>query len=175
MLNEQQFRSKWNEIKGGIRNLWGKLTDEDLEMTKGSLTSIAGLVEKKYGETKDDIRNKLKSLMSSFENSTDKGTNPDRASYQRKPDGIRTTETSQNQDIISGEDMRDVSTKSLDEKSFEARKANIGSASYNGSSENSAAKDFDSEEIFDEGVVGRNGTYLSSINGPEKTDRITGH
>ena len=59
MLNEQQFKSKWIEIKGGLRNLWGRLTDEELELTKGSLTSIAQLVEKQSGETKDEIRMKL--------------------------------------------------------------------------------------------------------------------
>ncbi len=97
MLNEQQFKSKWTEIKGGLRNLWGRLTDEELELTKGSLTSIAQLVDKKYGETKDEIRMKLKTLITSFDNPTDKGVSPDESSFERTPQGI-TTEVSQNQE-----------------------------------------------------------------------------
>ena len=140
MLNEQQFNAKWPEIKGGLTNLWGRLTDEELETTHGSLTSIANLVEKKHGETKDEIRAKLKTLMASFDNPTDKGISPDESSFMRSPSGVTNSEISQNQDIKHGRATRDSGTKVLDEKSYIARKKDIGSASYNGSSENSTAQ-----------------------------------
>jgi uncharacterized protein YjbJ (UPF0337 family) len=85
MLNEEQFKGRWKEIKGGIRNLWGKITDDELEQTKGDLTEITGLVEQRYGETKEEIKEKYEQLMDSFDNKTDKGELPDESSFQRKP------------------------------------------------------------------------------------------
>lgn len=92
MLNQDQIKGKWTEIKGGIRNLWGKITDDDLEKIKGDLTSISGLVRQRYGDTKEDIQKKLDALMASFENDEDKGIQPPVSSYQRNPTSDRITE-----------------------------------------------------------------------------------
>lgn len=85
MLNQQQYEAKWTEIKGGIRNLWGKLTDEELERTKGNLSEIPALVEEKYNESREEIESKFQKLVDSFDNDTDKNLEPDVSSYQRSP------------------------------------------------------------------------------------------
>ena len=85
MLTKEQYESKWPEIKGGIRNLWGGLTEAEIESAKGDLTEITSLVEERYHETKDEIRKKLDMLMESFDNDTDKNLDPDVSSYQRSP------------------------------------------------------------------------------------------
>lgn len=128
MLNEQQFEGKWTEIKGGIRNLWGKLTDDELEQVKGNLMEVTGLVEAKYGETKEEIRQKLHSLMDSFDNDTDKNITPDAASFERSPLGVRTSEESQKQDT----DRRPMSSerKAFDGKTYEA--TTNGESNYSG-------------------------------------------
>lgn len=86
MLTQEQIRGNWKEIKGGIRNLWGRISDNELEQFKGNLTEVTGLVEKRYGETKKEIKEKLNRLIDSFDNDTDKNIDPDRTSYQRSPD-----------------------------------------------------------------------------------------
>ncbi|MBA2403859.1 MAG: CsbD family protein [Bdellovibrionales bacterium] len=97
MLNQEQIKGKWIEIKGGVRNLWGKVTDDELEATKGNIQSVSGIVEKKYGETKESITKKLDDLMKSFDNETDKSLkiNDGESSYQRNPTGIRTSAESE--------------------------------------------------------------------------------
>jgi uncharacterized protein YjbJ (UPF0337 family) len=87
MLNQDQFKGKWTEIKGGVRNLWGKITDDDLEKTEGNIQSVAGIVQEKYGETKEDIKKKLDQLMDSFDNETDKSLklNDGISSFEREP------------------------------------------------------------------------------------------
>lgn len=128
MLNQEQFNGKWNEIKGGIRNLWGRITDDELEQIKGDITEVTGLVEQKYGESKEEIRHKLTSLMDSFDNDTDKNISPDVASYERSPLGVRTSETSQKQD--SDIKTRSEERKSFEEKTYEAAKE--GRSNYSG-------------------------------------------
>jgi len=101
MLTQQQFNNKWEEIKGALRNLWGRLEEDELENVKGNIYEVTGLVETKYGESKEEIRNKLNQLMDSFDNDTDKGLNPDVSSYQRSPLGESYAETQEFSDISS--------------------------------------------------------------------------
>lgn len=143
MLNQEQFNGKWTEIKGGLRNLWGKLTDDELEQFKGNITEVTGLVERKYGETKEEIRSKLDRLMDSFDNETDKNISPDVSSYERSPLGARTSQTSQLQDS-------DVSTRSpernqFDKKTYQATQD--GDSNYSGANPNREKinGDFDSD------------------------------
>lgn len=85
MLTKQQYETKWGEIKGGVRNLWGQISDEELETAKGNLYEITGLIEERYNESKEDIRSKLQKLVDSFDNDTDKDIDPDVSSYRRSP------------------------------------------------------------------------------------------
>ena len=61
-MNDNIATGKWTELKGQIRKLWGELTDDELDQTRGDLTKIAGIVQRKYGETQEAIRNKLNSF-----------------------------------------------------------------------------------------------------------------
>ena len=101
MLTQQQFNNKWGEIKGALRNLWGRLEDDELEGVKGNIYEVTGLVETKYGESKDEIRQKLDQLVESFDNDTDKGTEPDVSSYERSPLGGSYAETQEFSDTAT--------------------------------------------------------------------------
>lgn len=117
MLNQEQIKGKWNEIKGGVRNLWGEITDDELDQTKGNIQAVSGIVQQKYGETKESIKKKLDSLMDSFDNETDKSLklNDGEASYQRNPTSVRTSATSEVQDELS-----DPKTRSSERSAFES-------------------------------------------------------
>ena len=119
MLNQEQFNGKWDEIKGGMRNLWGKLTDDELEQSKGNLLSVSGIVQEKYGETKESIKKKLDSLLASFDNETDKSLklNDGESSYGRNPIEVRTAQASQLQDSV-----QDMKTRSPERTEFENSK-----------------------------------------------------
>lgn len=65
-MNQNQISGKWKELKGEIRNQWGKLTDDEIESTKGNLTAISGLIEQRYGDAKESSSTKLKSLFERF-------------------------------------------------------------------------------------------------------------
>ena len=65
-MNQNQISGKWKELKGEIRNQWGKLTDDEIESTKGNLTAISGLIEQRYGDAKESSSTKLQSLFERF-------------------------------------------------------------------------------------------------------------
>jgi uncharacterized protein YjbJ (UPF0337 family) len=87
MLNREQYQAKWTEIKSGLKNLWGEITDDEIQSVKDNLQSIDLIVEKKYGERKESILKKLEALMESFENETDKSLkfNDGESSFRRSP------------------------------------------------------------------------------------------
>lgn len=85
MLNNEQIQTLWPQIKLGLRNVWGMLSDQELEQTHGDFSAIASLVQGKYSEDREGIKEKLENLLSSFDNDTDKGLDPDKSSYQRSP------------------------------------------------------------------------------------------
>ncbi len=43
------LHGKWHELKGKVRQQWGKLTDDDLEQLSGKTEELAGLLQQRYG------------------------------------------------------------------------------------------------------------------------------
>lgn len=52
-MNEDIVKGKWKEIKGRIKEQWGKLTDNDLAEIQGKGEKLLGLLQKKYGCIRD--------------------------------------------------------------------------------------------------------------------------
>jgi uncharacterized protein YjbJ (UPF0337 family) len=52
-MNEDILKGRWLEIKGMVKEKWGKLTDNDLGEIEGKSEKLLGLLQKKYGCIKD--------------------------------------------------------------------------------------------------------------------------
>ncbi len=91
MLNKEQIKGNWKEIKGGIRNLWGEISEEELEQTHGNIQAVSGIVQERYRESTDSIQKKLDRLLDSFDNETNRNMirNDHETSYQRNPTSVR--------------------------------------------------------------------------------------
>jgi len=48
-MNEDILKGKWLEIKGRVKEKWGKLTDNDLGETEGKSEKLLGLLQNRYG------------------------------------------------------------------------------------------------------------------------------
>ena len=66
-MNKDVINGKWKEIKGDIRKMWGNVTGDELEKTKGDMTSISGLIQQRYGHEKDEVSNKLTSIFKKYD------------------------------------------------------------------------------------------------------------
>ena len=71
MINENVLQGKWREIKGELQKAWGKLTDDELEKTKGDATAIGGLIQQRYGEKQEDYSKKLSDIFSRYSDKKD--------------------------------------------------------------------------------------------------------
>ena len=63
-VNEDTIKGKWKEVKGGVQKMWGKLTDDELDQAQGDLTTLSGIIQRRYGESKEAVDTKLKDYFS---------------------------------------------------------------------------------------------------------------
>lgn len=62
-MNEDILKGKWKEIKGSIKEKWGDLTDDDLTEIEGQTEKLAGILQTKYGYTKEKAEAAYKGVM----------------------------------------------------------------------------------------------------------------
>lgn len=67
-VNKDIVEGKWLEMKGEIQKAWGRLTNDELEKTKGDSKAIAGLVQQKYGEDSLHFQKKYDHIIQGFKN-----------------------------------------------------------------------------------------------------------
>ncbi len=48
-MNSDQMKGKWKQIKGAVKERWGKLTDDDLDVIDGKHDQLIGKVQERYG------------------------------------------------------------------------------------------------------------------------------
>ncbi|MFI0435448.1 MAG: CsbD family protein [Parachlamydiaceae bacterium] len=58
-MNKDLFQGKWHEIKGKIKEKWGKLTDDDLTEISGKKEAFLGKLQTHYGYAKDKAEKEL--------------------------------------------------------------------------------------------------------------------
>ncbi|MGE4130900.1 MAG: CsbD family protein [Bdellovibrionales bacterium] len=70
-MNSDTVQGKWSEIKGEVRKAWGKLTDDELDKTKGDMEAIGGLIQQRYGQAKEDYKDRLGQIFDRFSKEKD--------------------------------------------------------------------------------------------------------
>lgn len=58
-MNKDQFEGKWDQLKGKLRETWGNLTDDDLELYKGKKDQFFGRLKESYGVGKEEAEQKI--------------------------------------------------------------------------------------------------------------------
>ncbi len=52
-MNWDQIEGRWKELRGEVRQHWGRLTDDDLEVIHGERDKLVGMLQKRYGYERD--------------------------------------------------------------------------------------------------------------------------
>lgn len=53
-MNKDQLEGNWKQLKGKVREQWGKLTDDDLDVINGRREQLAGKLQERYGYAKEE-------------------------------------------------------------------------------------------------------------------------
>ena len=62
-MDRDQIKGRWMQIKGEVKKLYGKLTDDDFKQAEGDLDILTGKIVQQYGEAKDKVRAKLEQII----------------------------------------------------------------------------------------------------------------
>ena len=52
---KDKLKGNWNIAKGKIKQEWGELTDDDLDYQEGQEDELVGRIQKKTGQTKEQV------------------------------------------------------------------------------------------------------------------------
>lgn len=53
LMNTDVLKGKWNQIKGSIKQQWGKLTDDDVTRINGDYDQLVGQLQETYGYSRE--------------------------------------------------------------------------------------------------------------------------
>jgi len=56
IMNWDQVEGQWKQMKGTIKEKWGKLTDDDLDQIAGRRDQFVGKLQERYGIAKDEAQ-----------------------------------------------------------------------------------------------------------------------
>jgi uncharacterized protein YjbJ (UPF0337 family) len=62
-MNNDVFEGKWKQMRGQAKEWWGKLTDDDLDKVNGKLEQLIGLLQEKYGYTRQQAEEEYEKRM----------------------------------------------------------------------------------------------------------------
>lgn len=75
-MNSDVFEGKWKQVRGEAKAWWGKLTDDDLERAAGKFEVLAGLLQEKYGYTRQHAADEIDRRVTEYEAGLKKKTVP---------------------------------------------------------------------------------------------------
>jgi uncharacterized protein YjbJ (UPF0337 family) len=66
-MNWDQIEGNWKQFKGKAQQQWGELTDDDLDRAKGNRQELAGLIQERYGKSREEAEKMVDDWMASSE------------------------------------------------------------------------------------------------------------
>lgn len=62
-MNEDQVKGKWAELKGKVKEKWGRLTDDDLTVIEGHHDQLVGKLRERYGIAREEAEKQYKEFL----------------------------------------------------------------------------------------------------------------
>lgn len=66
-MNKDVIEGKWKQVRGEAKAWWGKLTDDDLDRAAGKFDVLAGILQEKYGYTREAAANEIEKRVTAYE------------------------------------------------------------------------------------------------------------
>lgn len=82
MLNSDQIKGNWKQIKGQLKQKWADLTDDDMGRISSNWQELQGIVQEKYGNAKDKVSTEIHA----FEEGILKTLKKDKSNSTKHPD-----------------------------------------------------------------------------------------
>ena len=85
---QDTFSGQWKQMRGTLRSWWGKLTDDDWERIAGHKDRLIGMLQEKYGYTKDMAQREMERRFHDYSPSASAGGSSGASTgYSTRPSG----------------------------------------------------------------------------------------
>jgi len=71
-MNKDILEGQWKQMHDEAKSWWGKLTDDDLTRIGGKFESLAGVLQEKYGYTRQQAEAEIDKRVSAYNAGLDK-------------------------------------------------------------------------------------------------------
>lgn len=58
-MNRDILEGQWTQLKGRVREKWGKLTDDDLDNIRGKSEQLVGRIQERYGMAREEAEREV--------------------------------------------------------------------------------------------------------------------
>ena len=58
-MNSDELQGKWKQIKGSVKERWGKLTDDDIDVINGREEQLIGKIQERYGIAREAAKKQI--------------------------------------------------------------------------------------------------------------------
>ena len=59
-MNNDRLRGQWKQFKGKLKERWGRLTDDDIDVIAGRRDQLLGRIQERHGIAKDEADRQVK-------------------------------------------------------------------------------------------------------------------
>ena len=59
-MNWDRIAGNWKQMKGAMKERWGKLTDDELDTMAGQRDQLVGKIQERYGYAKDRAESEIR-------------------------------------------------------------------------------------------------------------------
>ncbi|RYF17929.1 MAG: CsbD family protein [Comamonadaceae bacterium] len=53
-MNQDRIEGRWKQLKGKVKEQWGKLTEDDLDVIAGRRDQLLGRIQQRHGLARDE-------------------------------------------------------------------------------------------------------------------------
>lgn len=62
-----KIEGNWMQVRGKVRQQWGKLTDDDITVLNGRRDELSGIIQKRYGISASEANSEIDRWMNSMD------------------------------------------------------------------------------------------------------------
>lgn len=73
-MNKDIIQGQWTQLKGKVKEQWGKLTNDDLDAINGRSEQLAGRLQERYGIEQDEAKRQIADFEKRMEQEYDNQT-----------------------------------------------------------------------------------------------------
>jgi uncharacterized protein YjbJ (UPF0337 family) len=61
-MNQDRIQGRWKQLKGKVKEQWGRLTDDDLDVIAGRRDQLLGRIQQRHGLAKDEADRQVRAF-----------------------------------------------------------------------------------------------------------------